>query len=135
MGRKNIELTPEQIQMIEAGARFLTTEQLADLLGIGKTTFFAILNRDEKINELYKKSKSQQHLRFANNLMKQSDNGSTAATIFYLKCQAGWKDTMVVDHTSSDGSMTPSIIERVIVEPSRSLTEIYDDDSAQDSGA
>jgi hypothetical protein len=135
MGRKNIELTPEQIQVIEAGARFLTSEQLADLLGIGKTTFFAILNRDEKINELYKKSKAQQHLRMANNLMKQSDSGSTAATIFYLKCQAGWKETMHIDHSSSDGTMTPSVIERVIVEPTRSLEEITGNDKATDTSS
>lgn len=29
--------------------------------------------------------------------------------IFYLKTRGGWKETQVVDNTSSDGSMTPQV--------------------------
>jgi transcription initiation factor TFIIIB Brf1 subunit/transcription initiation factor TFIIB len=33
---------------------------------------------------------------------------STTAAIFWLKARAGWSERIVVDNTSSDGSMSPS---------------------------
>ena len=58
----------------------------------------------------------------------QSANGSTIAqgasysdclkaAMFWMKTRAQWRETSVVDNTSSDGSMTPHVIERVIVMP------------------
>jgi hypothetical protein len=32
---------------------------------------------------------------------------STTAAIFWLKARAGWSERVIVDNTSSDGSMTP----------------------------
>jgi hypothetical protein len=33
--------------------------------------------------------------------------GNTSAAMFYLKTQAGWRETQHIDHTSSDGTMSP----------------------------
>ena len=33
--------------------------------------------------------------------------GDTTAQIFWMKTRARWKEEQVIDHTSSDGSMTP----------------------------
>lgn len=46
---------------------------------------------------------------------------SVTAAIFWLKTRAGWKETSVHDHLSSDGSMTPARIELV------ALTSLDDD--------
>lgn len=40
-------------------------------------------------------------------LFQQAKDGNTSAAIFWLKTRAGWKEISGVDHTSSDGSMTP----------------------------
>jgi len=37
--------------------------------------------------------------------------------IFWMKTRAGWREKQEVDLTSSDGTMTPQVIERVIVQP------------------
>lgn len=45
----------------------------------------------------------------AGRLFKKAMDGDTAAMIFYLKTRGGWKETQVIDNTSSDGSMTPQV--------------------------
>lgn len=125
MGRKMKELTDEQAIQLEVMARFLTVEQIADIFEISRTTFYEMMKRDERINELYKKGRANQILKFATNLSKQSDAGNTAATIFALKTQGGWKDVHVLDHQSSDGSMTPQIIERIIIDPKQIDDELH----------
>lgn len=103
MGRKNIELTDDQKVQLEVMARFLTVEQIADIFGISRTTFYEILKRDSKIDELYKKGRANQLLKYANNLSKQSDAGSTAATIFALKTQGGWTETHKIEGAGESG--------------------------------
>jgi hypothetical protein len=40
-------------------------------------------------------------------LFNKAIAGDTAAAIFWLKTRARWSETQKLDHTSSDGSMTP----------------------------
>ena len=40
-------------------------------------------------------------------LYEQAIHGNTAATIFWLKTRAGFKETSIIDNQSTDGSMTP----------------------------
>lgn len=39
---------------------------------------------------------------------------NVTAQIFWLKTKAGWRETQVVDNTSSDGSMTPNLTVKFI---------------------
>lgn len=39
----------------------------------------------------------------AKSLYEQAKAGNTAAMIFWLKTRAGWKETMVNEHTGADG--------------------------------
>jgi len=50
-------------------------------------------------------------------LFNKARNGDTAAQIFWMKTRAGWREKQEFDHTSSDGTMTPTAIERTIVLP------------------
>ena len=60
----------------------------------------------------------------ANKLYEQCVTaGNVSAMIFFLKTQGGWRETNQIDHTSSDGSMTPSRIERVVVDVDTSNTD------------
>lgn len=108
-----IELTEKQISEIETLAVFLTQEQIADYFGISKRTFNNMRERDESINRLYKKGKAKGIAKIANGLFQSAVSGNTAAQMFYLKTQAGWRETQGIDHTSSDGSVTPTKIELV----------------------
>ena len=108
MARPQKKLDDKQITQIEALAAFLTLEQIADYFGVTRPTFDAICQRQPEVFLQYKKGKSKAIASISQNLIKQAQDGNTTAAIFYLKTQAGWKETQVVDNTSSDGSMTPT---------------------------
>ena len=59
MPRKPIELTDEQRGEIETLGALLNQDQIADYLGIGRTTFHAIMERDPDIAERYKRGKAK----------------------------------------------------------------------------
>ena len=40
-------------------------------------------------------------------LFNKARGGDTTAMIFWMKTRAGWREKQEIDHTSSDGSMTP----------------------------
>jgi len=117
-GRPEKTLTDEQRVQVEALSAYLTAEQIADYFGIGRTTFFAIMQRDPDISERYKRGKAKAVGAVAQNLIKKAREGDNACMMFYLKTQAGWRETQQVDHTSSDGTMSP---------PSRIIIEAADD--------
>jgi hypothetical protein len=116
-GRPLTTLTDEQRVQVEALSAYLTAEQIADYFGIGRTTFFAIMAREPDVSERYKRGKAKAVGAVAQNLIKKAREGDNACMMFYLKTQAGWRETQQVDHTSSDGSMTPHVVERIIVKP------------------
>jgi hypothetical protein len=93
MARPQVELTPEQVLQVETLASVLSQEQIADYLGIAKSTFQAILDRDPVVFGHYKKGKSKAIASVAQGLLKKALNGDTASAIFYLKTQAGWAET------------------------------------------
>jgi hypothetical protein len=109
-GRPRKTLTDDQRAQVEALAAYLSQEQIADYFGIGKTTWFAMLERDPNISERYKRGKAKAIGTVAQGLLQKARSGDTSCMTFYLKTQAGWRETNHVDHTSSDGSMTPTHI-------------------------
>jgi hypothetical protein len=96
-------LTDEQIIQVEALAAYLSQEQIADYLGIGKTTWYEIIKRQPEVSERYKKGKSKAIGSIAQSLIEKAKNGDTASIIFYLKTQAGWKETTKTELSDADG--------------------------------
>lgn len=92
-GRPKIVLTEEQLAEVGTLAPYLTADQLADTIGISRSKFFELLKEDEEVSGLYKKAKGKAVANVANNLVMQAQDGNTTAAIFYLKTQAGWKET------------------------------------------
>tara|TARA_Y100001972_G_scaffold52879_1_gene64741 strand:+ start:757 stop:1053 length:297 start_codon:yes stop_codon:yes gene_type:complete len=70
------------------------------------------------ILERYKKGRTKVKSLIAGRLIQKATEGDTASQIFYLKTQCGWKETQSLEHSSPDGSMTPTKIERIIVDKS-----------------
>lgn len=117
MGRKAKELTDEQKVQVEALAAYLTQEQIADYFGIGKTTWFAMMDRDAEIAERYKRGKAKAIGAVAQGLLQQARAGDKVAAMFYLKTQAGWRETSRHELTGANGDPIEfSKIERVILD-------------------
>lgn len=100
-------LTDKELAQVEALAPYLTAEQIADHMGMGRRTLYDIMDRDEAVAARYKKGKAKAIALVGQSLVQKALNGDGPAGMFYLKTQAGWKETLHVDNTSSDGSMSP----------------------------
>ena len=119
MARPRKELSDEQKAQVEGLAAYLSTEQMADYFGITRNTFAAMMKRDPDIFERYKRGKAKAIGAVAQGLLQKARDGDTTSAIFYLKTQAGWRETQNLNHTSEDGTMTP---------PSRVVIASADDD-------
>lgn len=112
-------LDDEELAQVEALASVLTSEQIADYFGIGRTTFYDILKRQPEVSERYKRGRTKAIGSVAKGLLQKAQSGDNTAAIFYLKTQAGWRETHHLDHTSSDGTMSPQKVVRVVVDPAK----------------
>ena len=95
-------LTDEEIAQVEALASVLTTEQIADYFGIGRTTFYQIMERQPEVSVRYKRGRAKAIGSVAKNLVTKAQNGDNAAMMFYLKTQAGWKETTHIQQETKE---------------------------------
>ncbi len=100
-GRPKKQLDDEQIAQVEALGAYLSIEQIADYFGLGKYTFYRIMDRQPEVSRRYKKGKAKAVGAVAQGLLKQAREGNITAAIFYLKTQAGWRETSHHDVTSN----------------------------------
>lgn len=105
-GRPVATLTDEQIVQVEALAQYLNAEDIADYLGIGRTTFYAIMDRNPEVSERYRRGKARLKARLAGRLIEKADAGDYPSLSLFLRTQAGWSEKTHIDHTSSDGSFS-----------------------------
>jgi len=80
---------------------------IAQLLGIDEKTL-----RKHYRNEL-DLSRAKANATIGGALFNKAKGGDTAAMIFWMKTQAGWRERSDVNHISEDGSMSPT---RIIIE-------------------
>lgn len=106
-GRPRKSLSEDDIIQVESLASVLSSEQIADYFGICRTTFYEIMKNNTEVSERYKRGRAKAIGSVAKSLLTKAQSGDTPSMIFYLKTQAGWKETQVVDHSSTDGTMTP----------------------------
>ena len=66
-------------------------DQISAYIGIDKKTLY------KYYREILDRSKIQANMKMAQCLFKQAQEGSTAATIFWLKAQAGWQDRQALE--------------------------------------
>ena len=104
MPQKPIELSEVQRAEVETLAALLNQDQIADYLGVSRTTFKAICARDPDIACRYKRGKAKAIAHVANGLLQKARGGDTTSMIFYLKTQAGWRETDRLEHTGAEGA-------------------------------
>ena len=98
-----IVLSDAQRAEVETLAALLNQEQIADYLGVARNTFRAICERDAEVAARYKRGKAKAIAHVANGLLQKARNGDTTSMIFYLKTQAGWRETERLEHSGPDG--------------------------------
>ncbi len=96
MSRQPFTLTDAQKAEVETLAAVLTAEQVADYFGIGRRTFYSMMERDEEIAARYKRGKAKAIGVIAQGLINKARSGDTTSMIFFLKTQAGWRETLHV---------------------------------------
>lgn len=92
----------EKVQ--EYAAVGMTQDQVAVVLGCSVDTI------QRHYHEAWLKGKASANAKIAKRLFEKAMSGDTASLIFWTKAQMGWKESQNVDHTSSDGSMSPKEI-------------------------
>ena len=98
----------EELVQVETLAAFLTSGQIADYLGIGRTTFYEIMERQPEVAERYKSGRAKSITDVAQSLIRKAKDGDVGAQAFYLKTQAGWREKQQIEHSGRVESVTIS---------------------------
>ena len=101
MPQKKIEIDLKKVDRL--AARGLSFEQIATALGISDKTLLKRRRENSEVSEAIKRGKERGIAQVANKLFDQALAGNTTAMIFYLKTQAGWKETNRQELTGADG--------------------------------
>lgn len=108
-GRPAHEPTAENRKQVETMAGYGITEpDIAMSLGISKPTLTKHYRRELDMGHIKANSAIAQAL-----FKKATSDGSQSVTaaIFWAKTRMGWKETNVHEHSSPDGTMSPTRIE------------------------
>ncbi len=109
-GQPQKTLTPEQVAEVSTLAAVLNQDQIADYFGISRPTFAAICERQPEVFLQYKKGKARAIGTVAKGLLQKASDGDTASAIFYLKTQAGWRETAQAEPVKDDSEITITVI-------------------------
>lgn len=86
-------------------ANGLTQEQIAAALGISESTLTKRKRESADFTDAIKRGKAKGIALVTNKLMESIKGGNMTGMIFFLKTQAGWKETTVQEHTGKDGAV------------------------------
>lgn len=103
MGRKQKNLTTEQAAEVETLSAVLSQDQIADYFGMHRNTFGAILARDEAVAEAHRRGKAKAIGMVARSLLQAALKGDRVCQMFYLKTQAGWRETNSLELSGPNG--------------------------------
>jgi len=127
---KPITLSEHQKAEVETLAALLDQDQIADYFGISRTTFHMIRQRDPEVAERYKRGKAKAIAHVANGLLQKARAGDTTSAIFYLKTQAGWRETARMEQVGA-GSEAPDPLTQLLEEIGENARRIGVSDQAR----
>lgn len=92
--------------------------QLHTMVGTTQETIASIIGIDPKtLRKHYRveldQSKAKANATIGGALFNKAKSGDTTAMIFWMKTQAGWRETQQIDHTTNGESLQPKRIELV----------------------
>jgi len=103
--KPKIQIDLAKVESLAANG--LTQEQIASALGISESTLTKRKKENTDFADAIKRGKAKGIALVTNKLMESIKGGNMTGMIFFLKTQAGWRETQHIDHTSSDGTMSP----------------------------
>jgi len=106
------EQVRDKLVLVEGWARDgLTDEQIANNLGIGKTTFYRMCKEHSELLEHLKKGKEVVDYEVENALLKNALNGNVTAQIYWLNNRKPkqWKNKRIEEENNVIESLTESI--------------------------
>jgi hypothetical protein len=82
------------------------------MVGTTQSDIARVLDIDEKTLRKYYRdeldlAKAKANATIGGALFNKAKTGDTAAMIFWMKTQAGWRERTDINHTSEDASMSP----------------------------
>lgn len=112
-GPKPWKPTEEQIKMIRLYSGLGSTqEQIAVLIGKSVDT----MSRNETAKQALDEGRAETIAKVAGTLVQKALKGDTTSAIFYLKTQAGWKETHGVDMNATHKMLPGSINDFLVPE-------------------
>jgi 3-hydroxyacyl-CoA dehydrogenase len=109
-GRPRKKLTDDQIIQVESLAAVLSTAQIADYFGISRDVFYKLMNNNPVIKRRYKEGRSKAIASVGTGLLEKARGGDTSCMTFYLKTQAGWRETDKKDEEETNRDNNVNII-------------------------
>ena len=100
--KPKIQIDLKQVESLAANG--LTDEQIASALGISRTTLSNRKRENEQFVQAIKRGKAKGIALVTNKLMESIKGGNMTGMIFFLKTQAGWKETNVQEVTGANGT-------------------------------
>lgn len=103
-GRRNQKVLPaDAAEQVEKLAPYLSKEMIADYLGVSRVTLAAKMDADPALEAAYMRGKAKAIAVVSGGLLAKAREGDTASAIFYLKTQAGWRETNRTEVTGANG--------------------------------
>jgi transcriptional regulator with XRE-family HTH domain len=99
--KPKIQIDLAKVESLAANG--LTQEQIASALGISETTLHQRKRDSADFAAAIKRGKAKGIALVTNKLMESIKGGNMTGMIFFLKTQAGWKETNVQEHTGANG--------------------------------
>lgn len=93
--KPRIEIDLKQVESL--ASRGMTKAQIADALGISERTLYTQQAENAEFAEAIKRGKAKGIATISNALFENAKKGNTAAQIFFLKAQAGWREKDALD--------------------------------------
>ena len=100
--KPKIHIDLKQVESLAANG--LTQEQIAAALGISERTLRSRKGEIADFADAIKRGKAKGIALVTNKLMESIKGGNMTGMIFFLKTQAGWKETNVQEHTGTNGT-------------------------------
>ena len=99
--KPKIHIDLKQVESLAANG--LTQEQIACALGISESTLTKRKKENTDFTDAIKRGKAKGIALVTNKLMESIKGGNMTGMIFFLKTQAGWKETNLHEVTGANG--------------------------------
>ena len=103
--KPKIHIDLKQVESLTANN--LTQEQIAAALGISESTLHKRKKENTEFTAAIKRGKAKGIALVTNKLMESIKGGNMTAMIFFLKTQAGWRETSAQEEENKEAKNNP----------------------------